>query len=112
MPENLYKLAFEDNYTLGDAPSLPAGTETNEIEERILELEIRKGELARRLKLYKENRDEDADQDFIPETDSEDFDIWETSMETRINSIESDISILRELPTKVDIIGVIKIGGK
>jgi len=103
---------IENNYTLGEVPSLPAGTETKEIEERITELKIRKGELRRRLELYKKNRDEGADEDFIPETDSEDFDIWETSMETRIDSIESDISILKLLPTQVDVIGIIKIGGK
>jgi len=33
-------------------------------------------------------------------------------METRIDSIETDILVLSELPTQVDVIGVIKIGGK
>ena len=103
---------INSNYRIGDVPNLPPGTETKEIEERILELQTRKSELRRRLELYKKNRDEDLDDDLIYETESEDFDLWEMSMETRIDSIETDILVLSELPTQVDVIGVIKIGGK
>jgi len=97
---------INSDYSMEETPQVPPNAGTDCIEQRVEELQKRLRELQRRLENYKAKRDEETeeDDDFNPELD---IDHWEVSMETRIDAIGREIETLLNLPSEIDVIGVL-----
>jgi len=102
---------INSDYSMEESPQVPPSAGTDCIEERIKELHKRVSELQRRLENYKAKRDEETeeDDDYDPEYDEDD---WEVGMVNRINAIQREIETLQDLPSEIDVIGVLIVEGE